>query len=56
MNGVGNNYYRSEYVDGNTVRKERPSANVQPKRNPRVNSEQRKRQIAEEQRLSLIHI
>lgn len=50
MNGVRNNYYRSEYVDGNTVKKDRPSANVHPKRNPRVNGEQRKRQIAEEQR------
>lgn len=50
MNGVRNNYYRSEYVDGNTVKRERPSANIQPKQNPKVNSEQRRRQLAEEQR------
>lgn len=50
MNGVRSSYYRSEYVNGSAVRKERPLGNVQPKREPRVREEQRRRQLAEEQR------
>ena len=50
MNGVRSSYYRSEYVNGSAVRKERELGNLQPKRDPRVNNEQRRRQLEEEHR------
>lgn len=49
MNGARRNYYKSEYIDGNTIRRESTVRQIQPKRNPREDVRQRRRPVTEEE-------
>lgn len=49
MNGVRNGYYRSEYIDGNVIRKENPRRQVQPGKNPREDVRRRRHAVTEEE-------
>lgn len=49
MNGARNSYYRSEYIDGNTIRRESTARQVQPGRRTQEDVRQRRRQVTEEE-------
>lgn len=49
MNGARNSYYTSEYIDGNTIRRESTARQVQPRRRPQQDTRQRRTQVTEEE-------
>lgn len=49
MNGARSSYYRSEYIDGNTIRRENTVRQAQPKRRPQEDVRQRRRPVTEEE-------
>lgn len=49
MNGARNNYYRSEYIDGNTIRRESTARQIQPRRRPQEDVRQRRRPVTDEE-------
>ncbi len=49
MNGAKNSYYRSEYVDGNTVKRESTARQIRPERKPQNDVRQRRHTVTKEE-------